>query len=91
MAATVGDNEQYLCPFPRWAYPSDSPCAHSDGWHVGENDPAIAEADRERLRQVANADGLPWIVWIGIGVLVLYFGLRGMEAYATIKSAGQHN
>lgn len=85
MGMTVG--EQYICPLPRWAYPSDSPCAHTNDIHVGENDPAIAEADRERLRQVVSGDGFSWVLWGGIGVLVLYFGIRGMEAYAAIKGA----
>ena len=50
MAATVGDQrQQYVCPFPRSWYPADSPCAHSDEFHVGGNDPAITDADITEL------------------------------------------
>ena len=86
-AATVGDLD-FVCPFPDWWYPPESPCAHSNDFHIRKNDPAIGEADRERFRQRVNPDDLSWVLWIGLGVVVLYFGIRGMEAYATIKSAG---
>ena len=86
MAGTVGD-QQYLCPLWKGAYPPDSPCAHTDDLYVGENDPAINEAERERLRPKALITGLPWVVWVGLGLVVVYLGIRGSETFVRLRES----
>lgn len=88
MAGTVGDQGyQYLCPLPKWVYPKDSPCAHTDELHVGENDPAIDQAEQERLHPTTNTAGFPWWMYAGLGLVVVYLGIRGLEVVARIRES----
>ena len=90
MAATVGDQrQQYVCPFPRSWYPADSPCAHSDEFHVGGNDPAITDADRERLKQAGQtvSTRFKWVVYLALGAGVVYLAIRGTETFIRLRES----
>ena len=90
MAGTVGDeHNQFLCPLPRWAYPEDSPCAHSDDFRIGENDPAINKADAARARngvQTIKA-GLPWLFYLGLIAGGVYLAIRATETFLRLRES----
>lgn len=90
MAGTIGDDQnQYLCPLPRWAYPDESPCAHSDDVHIGENDPAINEADAARIRKGLQEvkTGWPWWFYAGLAAGGVYLAIRAMETFIRLRES----